>query len=106
MHTYRKLENNSCEIVLTIKQFYIREILRKGPKLIAVFIKAKIVQNMCFLPQQNIKRQFSSFHDILKKLNPFEEKISLSSYSQENFLCILNFFMLRVLYLVKEVRMS
>lgn len=48
MHTYRKLENNSCEIVLIIKQFYIREMLRKGPTLIAVFTKAKIVQNMCF----------------------------------------------------------
>lgn len=67
MHTYRKLANNSCEIVLIIKQFYIREILRKGPTLIAVFIKAKIVQNMRFSSSENIKRQFSSFHDILKK---------------------------------------
>ena len=48
MHKYRKLENNSCEIVLIIKQFYIRELLRKGPTLIAVFTKTKIVQNVFF----------------------------------------------------------
>lgn len=56
MHTYRKLENNSFEIVLIIKQFYIREILRKGPTLIAVFTKAKIVQNMCFSSSEKYKR--------------------------------------------------
>ena len=77
MLTYRKLAKNSCEIVLIIKQFYIREILRKGFTLIAVFIKAKIVQNMCFSSSEKYKRQFSDFHDILKKLNPLEEKISL-----------------------------
>ena len=56
MHTYRKLANNSCEIVLIIKQFYIREILRKGPTLIAVFIKAKIVQNMRFFSSEKYKK--------------------------------------------------
>ena len=56
MHTYRKLANNSCEIVLIIKQFYIREILRKGPTLIAVFTKAKIVKNMCFASSEKYKK--------------------------------------------------
>ena len=52
----QKTQNNSCEIVLIIKQFYIREILRKGPTLIAVFTKAKIVQNMCFSSSEKYKR--------------------------------------------------
>ena len=56
MLAYRKLAKNSCEIVLIIKQFYIREILRKGFTLIAVFIKAKIVQNMCFSSSEKYKK--------------------------------------------------
>ena len=77
MHTYRKLANNSCEIVLIIKQFYIREILWKGLTLIAVFIKAKIVQNMCFSSSEKDEKAIQWLSWYFKKLNPLGEKISL-----------------------------
>jgi len=79
--------------------------MKTGPTLIAVFTKAKIVQNMCFSSSEKYKKAIQWLSWYFKKLNPLGEKISLSSYSQESFLYILNSFMLRVLYLVKEVRM-
>ena len=74
--------------------------------MIAVFTKAKIVQNMCFSSSEKYKKKIQRLSWYFKNLNPLGEKISLSSYSLESFLCILNYFMLRVLYLVKEVLVS